>query len=52
MPDVPQFDGLQLPQDLRFLRVEWKLQRLAWGALALILVAALAGLLGKGSLRE
>lgn len=39
---------LELAQDLRFQRREWVVQRVGWAAMALLVVAALAGMLGRG----
>lgn len=52
MSNIPQIDGLQLAQDLRFLRWEWRLQRVGWGVLAIAVLAALTGILGKGPLSK
>ena len=41
---------LEINQDLPFQQLSWKLQRIGWGVMALIVVAALAGLLGPGPL--
>ena len=41
---------LEVGQDLDFQRREWAVQRLGWAVVALILVAALLGLLGPGPL--
>jgi hypothetical protein len=43
-------DGLEIEQDLTFQRREWRIQRVVWFLLAVLLVAALAGLLGPGPL--
>ena len=40
--------GLEVDQDLRFQRREWLAQRVGWGLMALVLVAALTGLFGRG----
>jgi hypothetical protein len=42
--------SLQLEQDLRFQRVSWRIQRVAWVVVVLLLLAAAAGLLGSGPL--
>ena len=39
-----------LEQDLRHERREWRIERFAWVIFALILIAALSGLLGEGPL--
>jgi hypothetical protein len=41
---------LEVGQDLGFQRREWRVQRIAWVAMAMVLVAGLAGLLGSGPL--
>jgi hypothetical protein len=41
---------LDVGEDLRFQRREWAVQRAAWVAMALVLAAALAGLVGRGPL--
>lgn len=42
--------GLQVDQDMRFQRCEWRVQRAGWAAGVFILAAALAGLFGHGPL--
>jgi hypothetical protein len=42
LPDVPS--------DLRWQRVEWRVQRVGWVCLALLVLAAAAGMLGPGPL--
>lgn len=39
---------LEIAQDLRFQRRDWIAQRVGWVVMALILLAALAGLIGRG----
>ena len=41
---------LQLDDDLRQQRLEWRMQRIAWPLLVLLLVAIMLGLLGQGPL--
>jgi hypothetical protein len=43
-------DGLQIEQDLKFQRREWRVQRIVWVFLAALLVVAIAGLVGPGPL--
>jgi hypothetical protein len=44
-----QYSGdLVIEQDLRFQRRTWVAQRVGWGVIACVLVAALLGLLGSG----
>jgi hypothetical protein len=40
--------ALELDQDQRFQRREWRFQRVGWGVFALLVVAALLGLFGAG----
>jgi hypothetical protein len=42
--------SLQIDEDLRFQRRDWVVQRIGWGALALLLLAALLGVTGSGPL--
>lgn len=42
--------GFQLDQDLGQLRREWRMQRIAWPLLYLLLLAAVLGLFGQGPL--
>ena len=49
--DVPQVDGaIAVGEDLDFQRKWWKFERVVWTFFALILVADLTGLLGRGPL--
>jgi hypothetical protein len=41
---------LELPEGERFFRIEWRVQRVGWIVWGLIVVAALAGLVGTGPL--
>ena len=41
---------LELDEDLPFQRAEWRVQRIGWVVWGLIIVAALAGLMGSGPL--
>jgi hypothetical protein len=43
-------DGLEISQDLPFQRREWRAQRMIWILLSILLVAAVAGLVGPGPL--
>lgn len=47
-----QQSTLQLEPDLAHERLEWRVQRVGWATLAIICVAALAGLLGPGPLSQ
>jgi len=50
MAESTHVGDLQVHQDLSQERMEWKIQRVAWAVALLILLAALAGLLGPGPL--
>lgn len=52
MPDLPRVGDLDIDQDLRFQRREWRFERAAWAAMFLLVVAALLGLLGAGPLSD
>ena len=41
---------LEISQDVPHMRLEWKIERVAWVVMALVLLSALAGLLGPGPL--
>jgi hypothetical protein len=47
-----QVADLDTPQDLRAQRIDWRFERAGWVAIALVLLAAIAGLLGPGLLSE
>ena len=49
-PDRPE--TLQVHEDRAHERLEWRVQRIAWSVLALLLVAALSGGLGHGPLSD
>lgn len=49
---VGRVDGLQIEEDLSFQRRAWAVQRVGWGIMALVLLAALLGLLGSGPLSK
>lgn len=50
-PDsVHAHETLQIDQDERFQRRKWRIQRLSWIAMLLLLAAALAGVFGDGPL--
>jgi hypothetical protein len=42
--------GLQIEQDLAFERRSWRIQRILWVVVGLVLLSALAGLTGRGPL--
>jgi hypothetical protein len=50
MADNPPARDLELDEDLRFQKRQWKVQRVAWVVWVLVLVAAVAGLFGSGPL--
>lgn len=50
MVDTPRVGDLELEEDLRFQKRQWKVQRIAWVVWLLVLVAAVAGLFGSGPL--
>ena len=43
---------LQLDQDLAFQRANWRFERIGWGVMAVLVLAALLGLFGKGPLSD
>ena len=48
MANRAQHRDLQLDEDLRFQRRNWRIERIAWAVLASIIVAAALGLFGNG----
>jgi len=48
MGTVHRVGGLEISDDLRFTRLSWKIERLAWLGLAAVLLAGILGLLGSG----
>jgi len=50
MADLPRVGDLELEEDLKFQRGEWIAQRIGWGVMALVVIAALLGLFGGGPL--
>ncbi len=50
MSSIPPIAGLEITQDLAVQYRTWKIQRMGWAAMALIILAALAGLFGSGPL--
>jgi hypothetical protein len=50
MPDPDRVGDLEIHQDLPHERLEWRIERIGWVAMALVLLAALGGLLGPGPL--
>lgn len=45
---TPIIKDLQLAEDMPFQRREWVIQRIGWGVMALIVLAALLGFMGRG----
>jgi hypothetical protein len=45
---VQRHGDLEIQEDLPFQRREWLVERVAWGVMALLIVAALLGLFGTG----
>ena len=45
-------DGLQLDDDHKFERADWRAQRIGWSIMALLLALALAGAMGRGVLSD
>ena len=52
MGNIPRIGDLQVGQDLEFQRREWVVERIGWGLMALLVIAALFGLLGGGPLSQ
>lgn len=50
MAQVPKTGELEVGHDLAFQRREWTIQRVGWGVIGLVIVAALAGMTGSGPL--
>jgi hypothetical protein len=50
MSEPTRIGDLQIHQDLPHERLEWKIERVGWVLMALVLLTALAGLLGPGPL--
>jgi hypothetical protein len=50
MADIQNVGSLEIDQDLHFQQKEWRIQRIGWGVMALLIVAALLGLTGSGPL--
>jgi hypothetical protein len=52
MTEPPHSGDLELEQDLDFERRSWTIERIGWVVMAMVGLAALAGLLGPGPLSE
>lgn len=50
MPEKNHVGDLEIHQHLSHERLEWRIERIGWVAMALMLLAALVGLLGPGPL--
>lgn len=50
MPNVTRVGSLEIDHDMKFHQRSWRLQRVAWVIMALLLLAALLGLFGSGPL--
>jgi len=50
MPEPKRVGDLEIDQDLPHERLEWRIERVGWIVMALMLLAALVGLLGPGPL--
>ena len=48
MSELREIGDIQLNEDMRFLRREWRAQRVGWIAMLVFLVLGLAGVLGRG----
>jgi hypothetical protein len=49
-PEAPEGRSLQVAEDMRFQRRTWAVERVAWALMALLVLAAAAGLLATGPL--
>jgi hypothetical protein len=52
MDDIQRVGDLDIVQDLEFQRRGWRVQRLSWMGMGLIVLGALAGLFGSGPLSQ
>ncbi|HEV2106871.1 MAG TPA: hypothetical protein VGR16_01265 [Thermomicrobiales bacterium] len=52
MATTQRVGDLEIDEDLAFTRREWTIQRVGWGVMLLIVVAALLGLFGTGPLSD
>ena len=49
---VQRVRDLQIEEDLNYQRKEWRFQRIGWAVMVFIVLAALAGLMGRGPLSK
>lgn len=47
-----KYDGLQIDEDMKFQRRQWKAERIGWVCMTLFLAAAVMGLFGQGPLSD
>jgi hypothetical protein len=52
MSDLKRIGDLEIAQDMPHQRLAWKIERVGWLLMALLLLAALVGLLGPGLLSD
>ena len=52
MPDNTRVGDLEIDQDLRFQKREWAFERASWVVMALVVLAGLLGLLGRGPMSD
>jgi hypothetical protein len=52
MADENKREGFEIDEDMAFQRKQWVAERIGWACMALVLLAALAGLLGPGPLSK
>ncbi|MGQ0815806.1 MAG: hypothetical protein ACT4O1_15330 [Gemmatimonadota bacterium] len=48
MSDVREVDHIHINEDLAFLRKDWRVQRIGWVVVALIILLGLVGVFGRG----
>ena len=50
MADIKQVGDLEIGQDMEFQKLQWKIERVSWVIMALLVLAAAIGLIGPGPL--
>ncbi|MBD0373738.1 MAG: hypothetical protein ICV60_23100 [Pyrinomonadaceae bacterium] len=50
MPEPKRVGDIEVAQNLKHQKLEWKIERVCWVVMAMVVLAALAGLLGHGPL--